>query len=329
MNTDDGRAVAIQRLVADEVLNAEQAEAVLAALRATDAEPGRRGWWVEALGYVGGGLMLSGAALLVGLNWDVLTRPGKLGVLGAVFLVLIGVGGAIARLSGGIAQLAQPPAAIRRRVVGVLLALASAVLALAMGVAVDSVWDWPAYVVGLLAAGAGYLVVRTVPGLLTVMAFSVAALAVGLDELSLANSTVASVTLAVAFVALGAGWLVLSLIGWVVPRAVGAGLAAAIALGGAQTGIGDSGVALLVYVLTIVVALACLVLYRSQRMVVLMVAGVLGISIAVPEAVWDVTNGAGGGAAILLVSGAVLLAACGAGLGLYRVPTRRASGPVA
>jgi hypothetical protein len=75
------------------------------------------------------------------------------------------------------------------------------------------------------------------------------------------------------------------------------------------------------------VAMACLVLYRSQRMVALMVAGVLGISIAAPEAVWDITNGAGGGAAILLVSGAVLLTACGAGLGLYRLPKRR-SAPV-
>jgi hypothetical protein len=66
------------------------------------------------------------------------------------------------------------------------------------------------------------------------------------------------------------------------------------------------------------VAIACLALYRFERSLVLLAAGVIGVTIAVPEAVWDITNGAGGAAAILLIAGAVLLGASGAGLWLRR-----------
>lgn len=56
-------------------------------------------------------------------------------------------------------------------------------------------------------------------------------------------------------------------------------------------------------------------------------AGVLGVSVAVPEAVWDWTDGAGGAAGILLVGGAVLLVASGVGRRLHRAGRpRRAAG---
>jgi hypothetical protein len=74
------------------------------------------------------------------------------------------------------------------------------------------------------------------------------------------------------------------------------------------------------YVITLGVAVACLALYRTQRRLVLLLAGVVGVTVAVPEAVWDVTNGAGGAAVILLVGGAVLLAASGLGMRVHRRP---------
>ncbi len=51
---------------------------------------------------------------------------------------------------------------------------------------------------------------------------------------------------------------------------------------------------------------------------ILLLAGVAGISIAVPEAVWDLTDGAGGAATVLLVTGAALLTASAAGIRVRR-----------
>ena len=58
--------------------------------------------------------------------------------------------------------------------------------------------------------------------------------------------------------------------------------------------------------------------YRWLRSIVLLVAGVLGVTLAVPEAVLDWTNGALGASLILLVAGAVLVAASAVGLRLRR-----------
>ena len=70
--------------------------------------------------------------------------------------------------------------------------------------------------------------------------------------------------------------------------------------------------------MTFVAAVAFFVLYRWRRDVVLLVAGVIGVAVAAPEAVWDWTDGAAGGALILLVAGAALVGASAAGLGMWR-----------
>ena len=44
------------------------------------------------------------------------------------------------------------------------------------------------------------------------------------------------------------------------------------------------------YVITLAVAFACLALYRTERQLVLLLTGVLGVTVAVPEAVWDATK---------------------------------------
>jgi hypothetical protein len=123
---------------------------------------------------------------------------------------------------------------------------------------------------------------------------------------------------AAGFVALGAAWVALARAGAAVPRSLAYGGGAAVALIGGQQPMSSSGTRIWSYVMTLAVAFACLVLYRSERQLVLLLAGVLGATIAVPEAVWDATNGAGGAAAILLVGGAVLLTASGVGLRVHR-----------
>ena len=100
---------------------------------------------------------------------------------------------------------------------------------------------------------------------------------------------------------LGVGLLVvgLTLAGVLRQRLIGLGLGAGLALFGAQQPLGESGVAPLAYLLTFALAVGALLLYQRVRTWMLLVAGVVGVTLAVPQAIWDVTNGAVGGAAIL------------------------------
>lgn len=314
--TPDGRDAAVRRLVASGILTEEQAVAVLAELRAADAVPAparRGGWWMEVAGYVGGGLMLAGAATLVGVSWDALSQVGQMALLAAVSVALIAAALAIGGGPAALRPVRDGSAPGRRRVIGVLLALAAGPAALAVGVAVDNHPEVLAPAVGLAVAVSGYAWVRTVPGALAAAVLSLITVVSAGNEVT--DPVLAT---AVGLIALGSTWIALSVGGVVVPRGVGFGIGAAIALIGAQEPIGSSETAGWAYGLTFAVAAACLALYRWQRAAVLLVAGVLGVSVAVPEAVWDWTEGAGGAAGVLLVGGAVLLAASGVGLRLHR-----------
>jgi hypothetical protein len=98
-------------------------------------------------------------------------------------------------------------------------------------------------------------------------------------------------------------------------------IGAALVLIGGQQLLGQSGAQGWAYAVTFAAALAFFALYRWLREAVLLVAGVVGVAVAAPEAVWDWTDGAAGGAIVLLVAGAALLAASAAGLGLWRSRT--------
>lgn len=310
---------AVGSLVDQGVLSKEQAGAVLAALHATP-EParGRGGWWVEVLGYAGGGLLLAGAATLVGISWPELSRAGHVALLAGVTAALVGAAALIAGRAWAVWRTHPPLSPVRRRIVGVLLALASITAALSVGVAVDNQPDLLAPLAGVVVATVGYALARTVPTVLAMAAFSVLSVSVGIEHLS--RSTMVA---AVALIALGLLWLGLGLSAVVRPLALAVGIGAGLALVGAQVPVTDGRFPEWGYALTTAVAVGCLLLYRRVGQVVLLLAGVLGVTLVAPEVVWDLTNGAGGGAAILIVSGIVLLAASGLGLHLHTRASQR------
>ncbi|WP_344746494.1 hypothetical protein [Streptosporangium vulgare] len=92
---DDVDAVrrALARLVESGELRAEQVEPVALAVGEALREPGAadRVRWSEILAYVGGGLVLAGAAAFVALGWDRMTQPARITVLAVVTLLLLGV----------------------------------------------------------------------------------------------------------------------------------------------------------------------------------------------------------------------------------------------
>jgi len=167
-----------------------------------------------------------------------------------------------------------------------------------------------AFLVGFLVALAGLLWLPSVAGVVATAVMSTG-LVVGFgDDVLHATSLVQGLLL----LGLGAVWTVVGLLRLVRPRWLAVAVGAVLALSGAQLPIGQqSGLA---YGLTAAVAVAGLVLYRWHREVVLLVAGVVGMTIAVPEAVSDLTDGAVGGSVILLVAGAVLVATSVLGLRL-------------
>jgi hypothetical protein len=157
---------------------------------------------------------------------------------------------------------------------------------------------------GLIVAVAGYVLVPSALGVLAMAMLS--ALAIGSLADDLSGGSVLAIGLAVSL--LGALWIALAEAGVLPHRVLGLGVGAALALFGGQQLLGSDETAPWAYALTFAVALACLALYWRERTWVLLVAGVLGVTIAVPEALWDWTDGTVGAALIMIVSGAVLIA---------------------
>lgn len=304
----DEQVAALRGLTADGVISAEQERAVRAALAGGGRAPVRRGEQVvEVVGYVGGGLLLGGAALLVGASWDDLGRSGRVTLLVATTLVLIVAGVVIA--GGPQAVLGSRATPVRHRVVGVLFALSSATAALAAGVAVESRDFLVGGSVGLVVAVAAYAVVRAAVCLLAAAVSS--ALVVGALVGELTAET--PLTVGLALFGLGAVWFGLAVGRVVRHRGLAFAVGAVIALIGAQQPFGTSGWS---YAMTAALALASFALYLREQVIVLVVAGVVATTVVVPQAVWDWTDGAVSGGWLLLVGGSVLLVASGVGLRL-------------
>lgn len=263
----------------------------------------------EVAGYVGGGLMLGGAALLVATSWAELSRPARITLLVAVSVTLLVAGTLVA----GRALFRRRAAdSVRSRLAGVLYALAAGTTALTAGTATRAYEVFWGALAGLAVAVLGYLAVRSVAGVLASAVLS----AVVVGQLVAEVLGAGPVVLGAGLVLLGLAWAALTASGVLAQQVTGYSAGTVIALVGAQQPLGEPGAAAWAYGATFCVALVWLAGYFWLRSVVLLCAGILGLTIAVPEAVWDWTDGSAGGAVIALVAGAVLLTMSGVGIRL-------------
>ncbi len=310
-HTEEARARALRSLVARGILSAEQAHAVEVELRAAEggSAPAR---WTEIIGFVGGGLVFAGVVALVAASWEDLEQVVRVGLLTAV-AVLAGLGGLAA---AGTRLLRRGPLPdTRRRIGGTLFVLTSIAATMAVGVALEPESTTGPALLGLVLALLGYAAAPTAIGLLTCGGLSAWALWSVLEDLDLISNEMLPYGLAT--LALGLLWGAVAL--RLPNQRTGLVVAASFALFGAQAPLFDGeSYAPLAYALTLAVAVLSLVLYRWWRVWVLIGAGVIGITLAVPEAIWDWTDGAIGGALLLLVVGLVLLGASGLGILLHR-----------
>ncbi|QUH05161.1 DUF2157 domain-containing protein [Saccharopolyspora erythraea] len=306
----------LERLADRGVLTREQVAAVLEELDHPRPVPesAGTGLW-EVLGYIGGALVLGGASLLVGMSWEDLTRPGRVGLLAAATLVLAVAGLVIAGGPRGARAFAGQAPSPRGRIVGVLFALGACTAALAVGSGLDAYESLAATTTGLLAALLGYAVVRGVPLLVVAIGFSIGVVTSAAGEW-FNDSTPLTTT---ALVALGAVWTALAVAGVLRYRHTALGAGVVIAMAGSQYPM-SSEQPWWGYGLTLLIALACFAAYLVERAAVLLVLGVVGVTVSVPEAVWDWTGGALSGPLVVLLVGVVFLAAGGIGLRLRRNP---------
>jgi hypothetical protein len=306
---------ALENLVRAGTLSADQAVAVRGALQTTSTMAGRPGAVLtEVAGYVGGGLMLGGAFLLLSLNWQQLGRDGAawvlLGYAAALVIAAVAVaGGRVTSVGRGAAS------PVRRRLVGVLFALASAPAALAAGTFAQGQETVVGGAVGLGVAAAAYALVPSIPALLAMSVTS------GITALGVVNEIQPTPRygLLIAFLALGALWAAAAVATLVRPRWFGLGVAAVFGFIGAQVQL--DGTHPLAYTLTAAIALACFVAYWLDGSTVLLALGVIGMTIAVPEAVTDLTANSLGAPFILLIAGGVLIAVSAVGLWLRSLRT--------
>ncbi|MDQ4086238.1 MAG: hypothetical protein M3165_10515 [Actinomycetota bacterium] len=311
--------VVVQRLVHSGLVDADRADEAGAVVRAAltaplGGEAPLRRRLAEVAGYVGGALVVAAALVFLAEEWDALSTPGRVATLTVIGLVLFGAA-AVARTGRTDAADRQ----VRRRLSGALACGAVAALGSGVGVYVDAqVGDrssvpWlSAWAAALLVAVAGYLLAHSALGhlVLAVCAYMVVNAAVEVAEQD------SGVVLGLLTAALGLGWVVLAERHAWWERYVGLATGCALVLVGAQTPVLAADGAWVGYLLTASAAAAAVVLYTRSRALPYLVAAVAGITLVVPEALLDWTQGSLGPVGALLVTGVTLLGASLLGLRL-------------
>jgi MFS family permease len=282
----------------------------------------------ELAGYVGAALVVAAGALFVADQWMDLTVGQQVGLLAGITVVLFGAGVAVGVTGGGFAALRADVAPVRRRLGSVLFtggavaAAATVVVWLAdvverQGTVEDEPWVGVAGTVTLIVlALVGYLLAHSLVGQ--------AAVAVGLAyavPLTLASvAEIEPIPLGLGYLAVGVLWLVLAerrVWREMVPARI---IGAIFVVVGAQIPV-TSDLAWLGYLLTLLVAVAGFAMYVVRRAWPYLAVGVVGVTLAVPEALLDWTEGSLGTAGVLLVAGVTLLGASLLGLRLRQEVT--------
>ncbi|GAA4910992.1 DUF2157 domain-containing protein [Streptomonospora salina] len=314
--SESARDAALRGLVERGVVSAGQAGEVRAALEAAGSGPGRVRW-MEIAGYIGGGLVLSGAVALVVSSWEEIGVDARIGLL-AVLAAVSAVGAVF--MAGGPREMrgrGNRVPDVRRRIAGVLLALAAVLTAFAVGVALDGDPQYVPLLAGLAVAAAGYAALPSAVGQVAAWGMSVG-LVIALAEDVLYGYGTVAVVIGIPLLVLGLLWWTLSALGVAAERRLGLGLGAALAVASGQILHSWGTHDLLGAGVSLAVAALCIAYYAFDRTAVVLVPGIVGFTVGLPELVWSVTGGAIGAALVLLIAGAVLLAASWTGLAVHR-----------
>lgn len=285
---------------------------------------------VEVVAYLGGALVLAAGVLFLVQEWANLGVGTRVTLLALVALVL-GVAGVLtARISGGLGRDRRRD--LRRRLAGSLLTGSALAVAFLVGYVLDEILDprsdelyWPTVVgaaVGVLFAVAGYRLASSEVGVVGMLAGILTVEVALVDELDLMGSS--GDAHGVAIFAVGVLWLLATEARWFSEVTIARALGVLVTLLGAQIPVLDDTHAWLGYALTGVVAALGIAAYLARAAWPYLAVAVVAVTLVVPEAVSDWTDGSLGATGGVLVAGITLLAASFAGYRLHAGATEHA-----
>jgi hypothetical protein len=306
-------------------LHDEAADVVEHALAARVVEPtSLRRRLAELAGYVGAALVVAAGALFVADQWMDLSVGRQVALLAGITVVLFGAGVAVGVTGGGFGALRADTQPVRRRLASVLLtggAVAAAATVVTWLVDVverrgtemtEGSWIGVGGSLTLIVlAVAGYVLAHSVLGQVAVAVGFAYLVPLTLDSLR----EIESIPLGLAYLTVGLAWLLLAekqVWRETVPARI---VGALFVVVGAQIPVA-SDQAWVGYLLTLLVAVAGFAMYVARRAWPYLAVGVVGVTLAVPEALLDWTEGSLGTAGVLLVAGVTLLGASLLGLRL-------------
>lgn len=283
------------------------------------AAPLRRRF-AELAGYVGGAFVVSAAAIFFATQWPSMSEGQRVGLLAVVAVVLAAAGLAVGRMAGGVTAMRRGAEPALRRLAGVLLVGAAGSAAAAVGLQAEQMTDSfevPPMLgfatLAVLALG-GYLFAPTVLGQVAI-AFGLFTFVVStLDALG----NVDEIAFGLLVLGIGAAWLVLAERGaW---RETGSArvIGCVLMLVGAQIPVFGSDAEWVGYLALLLVAAGSLAMYVGRRAWPYLATGVVGVTLAVPQALMDWTDNSLGPAGVLLAAGVTLLGASLLGLRLRK-----------
>lgn len=283
--------------------------------------------FAELAGYVGAAFVVSAALIFFADRWDGLTAGEQVALLAGMALVLAASGLVLAVVGGGFAALRVGRDPVRRRLAGVLFTGAASAAAVAVGLQLetpsgsgdDTGAVLAASLILIAVSALGYLLAPTVIGQIGIAVGALMAIPLGLDFSSDGGSgeiAVGAITLA-----LGVLWLALAESGVWKEVASARVVGSAIALFGAQFAVLGSDHEWFAYLATALLAAAGFAAYVARTAWPYLAVGVIGVTLAVPEALLDWTDGTLGSAGVLLITGVTLLVACLVGLRLRQEVT--------
>lgn len=281
---------------------------------------------VEVVAYLGGALVLAAGFLFVLRSWDDLGDIGKVSFLAAVAVVL-GVAGVLSRAERG---LETGSSEIRRRLGGTLLTGAALAAGVDVGVALEVFTDqsfgdvyWPAVAGGIVVCAgsvAAYRLSSTAVGLVGMLGGAlVASMNLGSGLATGPSSEALGVGIGVFAVA--SAWVLLTELGIFAQHTAARALGATVAVLGGQVASFTDGESWVGYLMSVVIAVVGVWLYLSRLDWPYLAAAVIAVTLVVPEAVSDWTEGSLGVVGGVLVAGITLLAASYAGYRLRKEAT--------
>ncbi len=328
-NTAAARAV--DSLVEAELLAPSARDRALEVLTGPQPGPPARGLpkLVEVVAYLGGALVLAAGALFLFQEWDNLGFGTRV-VLLAVVAVVLGVAGVMtARARGDVGP--DQRSDVRRRLAGSMLTGAAVAVAFLAGYVLDEALNptfdqvyWPAIggaAVGTVIAAGGYRLASSAVGVVGLMAGILTALGTFVGGLNTSGSSGDAYGLA--FFAAGALWLAATEARLFREVTIARALGVGVALFGAQMPVVDGTHAWLGYALTLAVAVVGIAVYLPKAAWPYLAGAVIAVTLVVPEAVADWTEGSLGATGGVLVAGITLLGASFAG---YRLRAETAAG---